>query len=83
MYTHSSAQVLFARKTYAPDIDEDSYPPVVQVKSVHNTPIEGCWRWFLKTQGRDFKDTVKSGLQEGIYTPGNQLHMHVVIFIPV
>lgn len=68
---------LSLRTTFAPDIDVDSYPPVLQVKSTHNTPIEGCWHWLLKTTGHDFRDVVRSGLHNGIYNPNHELHMYV------
>ncbi|KAG6806396.1 hypothetical protein H0H92_011479 [Tricholoma furcatifolium] len=47
------------RTTFAAEIDVNSYPPVVQLKSTNNTPIEGLWHWMLKPSGRDFKDLVR------------------------
>lgn len=72
---------IFARTTFAPDIDVDSFPPMVQVKSINNTPIEGCWHWFLKTMGLDFRDVVRAGLHNGIYNPHHKLHMYVLVAI--
>ncbi|KAF8075916.1 hypothetical protein FPV67DRAFT_1558519 [Lyophyllum atratum] len=59
---------------YAPDIDPEFYPPVLQIKSVHNTPIEGLWQ-LLKTHGNDFKDIVKGGYRDGIYNPNHATHV--------
>ncbi|KAG6905917.1 hypothetical protein DXG01_016947 [Tephrocybe rancida] len=63
------------RTTHAPDIDKELYPPVLQLKSVNNTPIEGLWHWMSKTSGGNFKDLVKDRLQLGIYHPNSALHM--------
>ncbi|KAG6834599.1 hypothetical protein H0H93_008683 [Arthromyces matolae] len=63
------------RTTYAPEIDVNTYPPVLQVKSTHNTPIESLWHWFQKTTGRDFRDIVCQGFQDGRYNPNNKLHV--------
>lgn len=65
------------RTTYAPDIDPESYPPVLQIKSVHNTPIEGLWHWLLKTHSHDFKDIVKGGYRDGIYNPNHVTHVNL------
>ncbi|KAG6905157.1 hypothetical protein DXG01_004495, partial [Tephrocybe rancida] len=61
--------------TYAPQIDKATYLPVLQVKSTHNTPIEGMWHWFQKTTGHDFGDVVRQGFREGRYNPNNELHV--------
>ncbi|KAG6836326.1 hypothetical protein H0H93_009076 [Arthromyces matolae] len=65
------------RTTYAPEIDIEVYPPVVQVKSTHNTPIEGLWHWLLKTSGHDFREVVRSGLSDGIYQINNPAHINL------
>jgi hypothetical protein len=57
-----------------PDIDSEVYPLVLQIKSVNNTPIEGCWHWFLKTQGFQFRDVVRGGFLNGIYHANDELH---------
>ena len=54
---------------------------MLQVKSTHNTPIEGCWHWFQKTMGKDFGDIIRSGLQDGIYYPNDERHMCVSFFL--
>ncbi|KAF5332113.1 hypothetical protein D9611_008101 [Ephemerocybe angulata] len=62
------------RSAYAPTIDSTHYPPFLQLKSVHNTPIEGLWHWFLKTFGVNLKVVVVSGYENGNYNPNNPVH---------
>ncbi|KAJ3508917.1 hypothetical protein NMY22_g16464 [Coprinellus aureogranulatus] len=62
------------REVYAPEEDVTKFPPVVQMKSVHNTPIEGLWHWFSQTHGRNIKDDIISGYRTGIYNPNNPVH---------
>jgi hypothetical protein len=50
------------------------YPPVIQIRSVHNTPIEGLWHWFLKTYGFNIKDIIVTGYRDGYYNPNNPVH---------
>jgi hypothetical protein len=49
------------RETYAPDIDSDQFPPAQHVRSIHNTPIEGLWHWFVTLFGVDIKDAILEG----------------------
>jgi len=63
-------------RVWAPGLaDSDQYPPVIQIRSVHNTPIKGLWHWFLKTSGRNIKDIIHSGYINGIYNPSNRTHV--------
>ncbi|KAF8901851.1 hypothetical protein CPB84DRAFT_1815067 [Gymnopilus junonius] len=62
------------REAYAPEIDKEQFPPMLQMRSVHNTPIEGLWHWFLQTFGHNIKDTIRSGFELGIYNPNNSVH---------
>ena len=50
---------------------------MLQVKSVYNTPIKGCWSWLQKTIGHGFAKIVQSGLVDGIYNPNEELHVYV------
>ncbi|KAF8513200.1 hypothetical protein JB92DRAFT_3083220 [Gautieria morchelliformis] len=34
------------RRNYAPGISENEHPPMVFLKSIHNTTIEGIWHWL-------------------------------------
>ena len=72
-----------AREAYAPDIDVEKFPAMLQMKSVHNTPIEGLWHWFLQVYGINIKDAVRQGLVIGIYHPANAIHQYVDICLLV
>jgi hypothetical protein len=66
--------VLIEPVLYAPDIDADKFPAAQHVRSIHNTPIEGVWHWFLTTLGFNIKDMIQQGHHDGIYNPGNPVH---------
>lgn len=68
---------LFYSEAYAPDIDAEKFPAAQHVRSIHNTPIEGAWHWFLNTLGFNIKDRIRQGYQDGIYNPGNPVHPYV------
>jgi hypothetical protein len=59
---------------YTPELDTTQFPPTLQIKSIHNTPIEGLWHWFLQTFGVNIKDIIHSGFTAGIYNPNNPVH---------
>jgi predicted metalloenzyme YecM len=65
-------------EAYAPNLDINQYPPVVQVKSVHNTPIEGLWHWLSETCGLNMKDTIINGQTLGIYHSESPVHKCVI-----
>ncbi|KAF6752682.1 hypothetical protein DFP72DRAFT_1033891 [Ephemerocybe angulata] len=69
------------RQAYSADIDVAQFPPVVQIKSVHNTPIEGLWHWFLENSGRNLKDTIVSGQTNGIFHPGDPTHAQLFNYL--
>ena len=48
------------------------------MKSVHNTPIEGLWHWFLQMFSLNIKDVIHQGLQIGVYHPNNAVHQYVI-----
>ncbi|KAF8814344.1 hypothetical protein BYT27DRAFT_7082446, partial [Phlegmacium glaucopus] len=56
-------------------------PPMLQMRSVHNTPIEGLWHWFLQTFGVNIKDTIRGGFQAGIYNPNNVVHLQLFYWL--
>ncbi len=39
------------------------------MRSVHNTPIEGLWHWFLVNNGLNIKDAIRKGYHDGVYNP--------------
>ncbi|KIJ90940.1 hypothetical protein K443DRAFT_14814 [Laccaria amethystina LaAM-08-1] len=55
------------RVTYTPELDTTQFPPMLQIRSVHNTPIEALWHWFLQTFGVNIKDVIRSGFTTGVY----------------
>ncbi|KAJ2935745.1 hypothetical protein H1R20_g1349, partial [Candolleomyces eurysporus] len=69
MFAHQTG----LRAAYS-DLNVDKYPPVIQIRSVHNTPIEGLWHWFLKTYGLNIKDIIVNGYRDGYYNPNNPIH---------
>jgi hypothetical protein len=66
------------REAYAPELDAEKFPPTLQMKSVHNTPIEGLWHWFLQTFGVNIKDTIRRGYETGNYNPNNLVHVYAL-----
>ena len=66
-----------ASEAYTPEIDKEEFPPMLQIKSIHNTPIEGLWHWFAQTFGQNIKDTIREGFVRGIYNPNNAIHPYV------
>ena len=71
------------RAAYTPELDENKFPPTLQVRSIHNTPIEGMWHWFLQTFGINIKDIIRQGFEIGIYNPNNAIHPYVVPHSPI
>lgn len=49
---------------FAPELDFHECPPVMALKSVHNTTIEGLWHWLREKIGHDIKAHLLRG-QEG------------------
>ncbi|KAJ2935673.1 hypothetical protein H1R20_g1424, partial [Candolleomyces eurysporus] len=81
MVTDKGSEVpfLFAHQTglckvYTPELDKTQIPPVIQLKSVHNTPIEGLWHWLTNTCGLNIKEIIISGYETGVYSPNNPIH---------
>ena len=77
----SSESIL--RAAYTPELDENKFLPTLQVRSIHNMPIEGMWHWFLQTFGINIKDTIHQGFEIGIYKPNNAIHPYVVPHSPI
>ncbi|KAL0952299.1 hypothetical protein HGRIS_006588 [Hohenbuehelia grisea] len=65
------------REAYAPNIDPNVYLPFVTVKSVHNTVIEGFWRWLRDKTGISLKDYLVQGKKERWFIPVVELHRKV------
>ncbi|KAF8583634.1 hypothetical protein K439DRAFT_1647174 [Ramaria rubella] len=81
---------MFAMQTslrckYAPNVCEETYPPFVALKSVHNTTIKGIWHWLRKTAECNFIDEVRRGHTEGVFNLNNELHVALFnwIWLPI
>jgi hypothetical protein len=70
------------RQTYTPELNPTEWPEFVALKSVNNIPIENLWKWLLKTIGRSLREIIEEGKTNGLFNPGNQIHMYVLL-IPV
>ncbi|KAJ6538057.1 hypothetical protein B0H19DRAFT_1217911 [Mycena capillaripes] len=71
MYAAHSA----LRQTYTPDLNPMEWPELVALKSVNNIPIENLWKWLLKTIGRSLREIIEEGKTNGLFNPGNQIHI--------
>ncbi|KAJ7630047.1 hypothetical protein DFH06DRAFT_1140788 [Mycena polygramma] len=63
------------RKTYTPDLNPIEWPEFVALKSVNNIVIENLWKWLLKTIGRSLREVIEDGKTNGLFNPGNQIHV--------
>ncbi|KAJ7312478.1 hypothetical protein DFH08DRAFT_717654 [Mycena albidolilacea] len=73
------------RHAFARDIDPEIYPVCRLIKSVHNTVIEGFWRWLKEKMGLNLKATILIGKEERIFSPNVEFHLPLFywIFIPL
>ncbi|KAK7058137.1 hypothetical protein R3P38DRAFT_3547593 [Favolaschia claudopus] len=73
------------REAFAPDIDPDVYAVYMVLKSVHNTVIEGFWRWLRAKMGLNLKEFITRGKREHIFNPNVPLHVPLFywIFVPI
>lgn len=62
------------REVFAPEIDPDIYPEHVFLKSVHNTVIEGFWRWLREKAGVNIKEHILRGKHEHIFDASVPFH---------
>lgn len=67
------------REEYTPDLDPLKFPTVVALKSVNNIPIENLWQWLRKTCGRSLREWIEDGKTNGIFNPGSEIHVYVLI----
>ncbi|KAJ7486808.1 hypothetical protein FB451DRAFT_1534883 [Mycena latifolia] len=65
------------RELYTPDLDPLHWPEFVALKSVNNIPIENLWKWLLKTIGRSLREIIEEGKTNGLFSPGNEIHVHL------
>ncbi|KAJ6529495.1 hypothetical protein DFH09DRAFT_1020030 [Mycena vulgaris] len=79
-------QDVLRRHAFAPDINPEIYPVCRLIKSVHNTIIEGFWRWFKEKKGLNLKTVILVGKQERIFSPIVEFHLWTVVlldFVPL
>lgn len=57
-----------------PDVDLQIYPPYMILKSVHNTVIEGFWKWLRDKTGHNLKEHILRGKVDGIFNPNVPWH---------
>ncbi|KAJ7089459.1 hypothetical protein C8R44DRAFT_751464 [Mycena epipterygia] len=73
------------RESFAPDIDPLVYTVYMVLKSVHNTVIEGFWRWLKLKMGLNLKAIIIRGKQEHIFDSNIAFHVPLFywIFVPL
>ncbi|KAL0955296.1 hypothetical protein HGRIS_004185 [Hohenbuehelia grisea] len=66
---------------FAPSIDSHVYPACVLMKSVHNTVIEGFWRWLREKSGSSMKAHILRSKDEHVYDPNVIFHRDLFYWI--
>jgi hypothetical protein len=66
---------ILSSSAFAPDIDPETYPICRIIKSVHNTIIEGFWRWFKEKMGLNLKAIILVGKDERIFSANVEFHL--------
>lgn|ERR1700735_1980783 len=62
---------------FAPEIDPNLDPYYVILKSIHNTIIEGFWRWLREKLGLNLREIIWQGKTEHIFNPMVPFHAYV------
>ncbi|KAJ7171949.1 hypothetical protein C8R46DRAFT_991860 [Mycena filopes] len=73
------------RETFAPGIDPHIFALFMVLKSVHNTVIEGFWRWLRVKMGLNLKLIILRGKQDHIFDSNVPFHAALFywIFVPL
>ncbi|KAJ7733568.1 hypothetical protein DFH07DRAFT_870974 [Mycena maculata] len=73
------------RDAFAPDIDPIVYLICRIIKSVHNTIIEGFWRWLKEKMGPNLKAVILVGKDQRIFSANVDFHLPLFywIFVPL
>ncbi|KAJ3562110.1 hypothetical protein NP233_g9781 [Leucocoprinus birnbaumii] len=73
------------REIYAPNVDTDIYPPVIQMKSFKNIVIESFWRWLHEKRGKNLKEYILFGQREHLFQEHSDDHHKLFywIFVPL
>ncbi|KAF4600764.1 hypothetical protein EYR38_005409 [Pleurotus pulmonarius] len=69
------------RDMFASEVDQRIYPPLVVLKSVHNTVIEGFWHWLREKMGFSLREHLLRGKSEHRFSPSSVLHHHLFNWI--
>ncbi|KAJ7137293.1 hypothetical protein C8R46DRAFT_1322229 [Mycena filopes] len=73
------------REAFAPGIDPHIFALFMVLKSVHNTVIEGFWRWLRVKMGLNLKLIILRGKQDRIFDSNVPFHpaLFYWIFVPL
>lgn len=62
-------------EAFTPDIDPHVYAVYMVLKSVHNTVIEGFWRWLRVKMGLNLKLIILRGKENHIFDSNVAFHV--------
>lgn len=62
---------------FAPELNTHEHPPIMALKSVHNTTIEGFWRWLREKIGYDIKAHILRGQEDHYFDVATPWHRYV------
>ncbi|KAL1699147.1 hypothetical protein EV121DRAFT_273930 [Schizophyllum commune] len=65
----------------APDYTVEDWPPTIQLRSVHNTPIEGLWRWKRQGEGLNVRAVLERGRDAGFFNPNDPLAVSTLYWV--
>ncbi|KAJ7898865.1 hypothetical protein B0H14DRAFT_2331955, partial [Mycena olivaceomarginata] len=73
------------REAFAPNIDPEVYTAYMVLKSVHNTVIEGFWRWLKTKMDLNLKAIIIRSKQEHIFDSNVAFHVPLFywLFVPL
>ncbi|KAF8185576.1 hypothetical protein K438DRAFT_2155443 [Mycena galopus ATCC 62051] len=73
------------REALAPGIDPLVYAVYMVLKSVHNTVIEGFWRWLRGKMGLNLKEFITRGKRDRVFDSNVAFHVPLFywIFVPI
>ncbi|KAJ7797903.1 hypothetical protein B0H14DRAFT_3546635 [Mycena olivaceomarginata] len=73
------------REALAPGIDPLIYAVYMVLKSVHNTVIEGFWRWLRGKMGLNLKEFITRGKRDRVFDSNVAFHVPLFywIFVPI
>ncbi|KAH8796254.1 hypothetical protein DL96DRAFT_1721903 [Flagelloscypha sp. PMI_526] len=69
------------RQLFASNIDMILHPPMRNLSSTQNTPIEGCWLWLRQKKGHSQKRFIREGYERGVFNSDKVTHCHLFHWI--